>query len=228
MGYNNRDALRVIFDLETVPLPDAADYIDTSEMAAPSNWKDEAKIKANIEEQKTKAVARAALDIDLCRIVALGWMPEDTNEPTVKLLRTPDPAMEAALLRQFWDELDERATVGKNSLGFDFPVLLRRSMYLGVQAPAINLDKYRTPHIDLQQRLTFNGTVKPTRSLDFYCKRLRIDVPDTVSGKDIGALVAAEQWDAVIGHCRADVLKTKALAEKMGLLKQQLEPVEAF
>lgn len=227
MGLNNRHALRVIFDIETVPLHDAADYIDTDGFAAPSNWKDPIKIAANIDEQKASAISKAALDVDLCRIVAMGWQVEDESEPTVHLLKTADPEQEASLLRQFWDVLDERPTVGKNSLGFDLPVLLRRSLYLGVQAPMVSLDKYRTPHIDLQQLLTFNGTIKPTRSLDFYCKRFKLGIDDTVSGKDIGDLVKAEKWDLVAAHCRADVLKTKALAERMGLLRQQPAMAEA-
>lgn len=227
MGYNNRQALRVVFDIETVPLPDAADYIDVSAFSAPANYKDPVKIAANLEEQKVSAISKAALDVDLCRVVAIGWMQEDHNEPTVRLIPMADPALEASVLRDFWDMLDERATVGKNSLAFDLPVLLRRSLYLGVHAPEISLDRYRTPHVDLQQRLTYNGTIKPARSLDFYCKRFGIDVPDAVTGKQIGELVAAGDWPSVEAHCRADVLKTKALAERMGLLRQQSRMAEA-
>lgn len=224
MTINNAGTYRVAFDLETVPIPDAADFIDASQFQAPGNYKDPEKIKANIEEQKANAISRAALDPDLCRIVALGWMVEDESEPTVRLLQDADPHAEATLLREFWDVLGQRPSVGKNSLGFDIPVLLRRSLYLGVYPPMINMDKYRTPHIDLQQRLTFNGVLK-AKTLDFYCKRLGICVPDAVSGKDVGRLVADGNWQAVADHCRADVLKTAALAEKMGMFRPQLEMV---
>ena len=224
MGLNNRQALRVVFDIETIPLPDAADYIDTSNFAAPSNWKDPVKIAANIEEQKQAAISKAALDLDLCQVVAIGWMQEGWNEPVMVVAEKPSE--EAPMIREFWDALDERVTVGKNSIGFDLPVLLRRSLYLGVQAPMLNIDKYRSPHIDLQLRLTHHGAFK-FRSLDFYCKRFGIVVEDGFSGKDIGALVEAKNWYAVKAHCRADVLKTKALAEKMGLLKQQPAMQEA-
>lgn len=219
MGLNNIDALKYIIDIETAPLANCAEYLDLSEISAPANYKDEAKIKAYCEEKRAEIVAKAALDLDLCRIVAIGWMREDWNGPEVAVIQ--DVAAEVSAVDMFWRELDERVTIGYNQVGFDLPILLRRSLYLGVHAPALNLDKYRSPHIDLQQRLSLNGT-KPYRSLNWYCKRLGLDVPcDATSGKDIGQLVAEGKWEDVAAHCRADVLKTKALAERMGMLKAQ-------
>lgn len=219
MGLNNIDAMRYVIDIETFPLENCADYLDLSDISAPANYKDETKIAAYITEKKAEAIAKAALDLDLCRVVAIGWMREDWNMPFIHIAR--DDKTEAIILRGLWDELDNRVTVGYNQVGFDLPILLRRSLYLGVPAPSLNLDKYRSPHIDLQQRLSLNGT-KPYRSLNWYCKRLGLDVPcDVTSGKDIAQLVSEGKWDEVAAHCRADVLKTKALAERMGLLKQQ-------
>lgn len=246
MGLNNIDALRYVIDIETVSLADAEQYLDPivpipepdlSLVTAAKNLTDPVKIAADLEKRKQAALEayreaceaqqakrremleKCALDLDLCRIVAIGWMREDWNEPTIHV--ACDDATEAVMLHGFWDELDNRVTIGYNQVGFDLPILLRRSLYLGVHAPQLNLDKYRSPHIDLQQRLSLSGT-KPYRSLNWYCKRMGLDVPcDETSGKDIGQLVAAGDWNAVCEHCRADVLKTKALAERMGLLKPQ-------
>lgn len=246
MGLNNIDAMKYLIDIETAPLTNCADYLDPLEPIAPpdlslitaaKNLTDPVKIAADLEKRKQAAVdahrdacqqqeqkrrellERCGLDLDLCRIVALGWMREDEQLPDVATCVTEE--REAGVLRMFWDELDNRVTIGYNQVGFDLPILLRRSLYLGVHAPALNLDKYRSPHIDLQQRLSLNGT-KPYRSLNWYCKRLNLDVPcDANSGKDIWQLVMDGQWDAVASHCRADVLKTKALAERMGILKAQ-------
>lgn len=118
---------------------------------------------------------------------------------------------------------DERlpvTLVGFNILAFDLPVLLRRSQYLGLTAPYINLDRYRTPHCDLMQKLSFNGALK-FHSLTFYGKRFAVGVPDATKGSDIAALVQAENWAAVEAHCRADVETTAALAERLGLLTPQ-------
>lgn len=246
MGLQNIDALRYVIDIETVTLGDAEQYLDPLEPIAPpdlslitaaKNLVDPAKVAADIEKRQQAAVEahreqcqqqeqkrrelldRCALDPDLCRIVALGVMREDWDKPMVMVPRTAEE--EAAVLIQFWRELDNRVTIGYNHVGFDLPILLRRSLYLGVQAPMLNLDKYRSPHIDLQQRLSLNGT-KPYRALNWYCKRFGLDVPcDEHSGKDIGQLVTEGKWTDVAAHCRADVLKTRALAERMGILKAQ-------
>lgn len=221
MAINNLDSMRLIVDIETAPIDDAAEYLDLSDIQAPANYKDEAKIAAYCEGKRSEMVNRAALDLDLCRVVALGFMREDWNDPEV--LVAPNDAHEAAIIEAFWRQLGQRASIGYNSIGFDLCVLLRRSLYLGVHSPMLNLDKYRTPHIDLQQRLSFNGT-KPYRSLDWYCKRLKLDVPaDDNTGREIGQLVKDGNWDAVADHCRADVIKTAKLAERMGVLKRHVE-----
>jgi hypothetical protein len=219
MGLNNSGALRVLVDIETVALPEAEEFVDLSDIHAPSNWKDEAKIAQYCADKRRELIEKAALDFDLCKIVCVGYWQEDWNEPVVMAL--PEVVSEAYLICDFWRTLEDRTTVSFNGLEFDLPFLLRRSLYLGVQAPFINIDKYRTNHIDLIQRLSFNGNFK-YRPLDFYCKRLKLDVPDdTCSGKDITALVAAEEWEKVKHHNRCDLYKVKALAERMGLLKQQ-------
>lgn len=249
MGYNNEDSLRFVIDLETVRLPDAEQYLDPLPIIPPpdlslitpaKNLVDPAKVAADIEKRKQAAIAahveqcaeqiqrraemldRCSLDADLCQIVAIGYQREDWNEPVVQLLGDQP---EHFMLSRTWHELGQHVTIGYNTIGFDLPVLLRRSLYLGVQHPFVNLDKYRTNHIDLQMRLSYNGAIK-FRPLSFYCKRFGIACDDQTSGKDIGAFVAAGEWDKVAAHCKADVLKTKALAERMGLLTPM--PVEAF
>lgn len=217
MGMNGHGALKVIVDIETFPIADAAEYLDLTGFSAPTNWKDPEKIAANIKEQQQQAINKAALDLDLCRMVCIGWLVEGRDRPTV--MTAADDLMEAAALEEFWGVLDERSTIGYNQVGFDLPILLRRSLYLNVPAPMLNLDKYRSNHIDLQQRLSMNGT-KQYRSLNWYCKRMKFDVPcDLNSGKDIGQLVTDGKWAEVAAHCEADVLKTAALAERMGILK---------
>ena len=100
-------------------------------------------------------------------------------------------------------------------------MLLRRSLYLGVRAPLFSLNKYRPGSIvDLMQRLAYQGTL-PYRSLAFYCTRFGIVVPDAVTGVDIGALVAAGEWSQVHDHVRADVTKTTALAQRVGVLGRE-------
>lgn len=209
---------RIVLDCETFSLDDAAQFIE--EPTAPSNYKDPEKIAAYIKDATAKAIDRCALDPDLCRVVAVGVWEEDAIDPTVFTSEHHFSTSEHYMLQWLLDAIAGADLVGFNILGFDLPVLIRRSQYLGLKVPAsvLNLDRYRTPHIDLMERLSFNGKLK-YRSLDFYCKRFGIDVPDVTTGKDVDAMVKAGDWVGVANHCRADLLKTRALAKRVGYLQ---------
>jgi DNA polymerase elongation subunit (family B) len=210
----------LLLDIETFALDEAAEFIE--DPTAPANYKDPEKIAAYIADAKAKAVSRCALDPDLCRIVAVGWEFENRSGTIAGGECYASETEERQGLREFWQiaSASDRF-IGFNLLAFDLPVLIRRSQYLGVDVPAtvINLDRYRTPHVDLMERLTFNGKIK-AHSLSFYCKRFGIDVEDDSTGADIDALVRAGQWDAVLAHCRADVQKTRLLAERLRLVQK--------
>ncbi len=201
-----------VFDIETAALADAADYVVPPKPRA--NLKDPAKIQLDLAEKTAAQLERAALDPDLCRVVAVGWDCDGRMESAV----CEDAAQERLLLDRFWQRTRGATLVGFNCLGFDLPVLLRRSLYLGVPAPQFALNKYRPGSVvDLMQRLAYQGTLT-YRSLAFYCKRFGLDVPDAVTGADIGALVDAGAWRQVHDHVRADVAKTTALARRVGIL----------
>lgn len=222
MGFNNENApiRALVLDIETLASPDAADFMEP--VSAPSNYKDEAKIEAYIAERRTELLSKCALDPDLCTVAAVGYAYDDCDE-----VYTANAFSEAEMLSAIWDQVrHSTAIVGFNILAFDLPVLIRRSQYLGVPMPSLNLDRYRTPHVDLMERLSFNGKLR-FRGLDFYCKRFGVTVPDAHSGKDIDALVTAGEWGVVADHCRADVKKTYALAVRLGYM-QSRQPVGAF
>lgn len=224
-------------DIETAPLAEAGDYIDPVVVAspdydaikAPKNYTDPVKIAAYLERERIAAgekyaaaleaaetkhrddVARAALDLDLCRIVAIGWAQESLVVTT--LAHDLDGEREA--LAEFWSLVSgARLTlVGFNCLAFDLPVMVRRSQYLGVQTPLLNLNRYRHPGIvDVMQLLSFDGLVR-ARTLSFYCRRFGITTgaEDIVTGADIGRLVEAGEWDMIQEHVSADVRKVRAL-----------------
>lgn len=209
MGYNDQYAGRIVIDIETVASPEAGTFLDP--VKAPSNYKDAAKIAAYCQEKQTELVDRAGLEPDLCEVVAIGYR---YNSDPIATVGTRKDGEEGELLTELWKHVDRRALIGFNILGFDLPVLIRRSQLLGVTYPDLNLDRYRTPHIDLLERLTFHGKLT-YRSLAFYCRRFGIPCEDTSTGKDIAALVAANDWAAVAWHCRSDVEKTAALAARL-------------
>lgn len=218
MGLGNENAQRLVFDIETAPLPEAAEYLNDEDFAAPANYKDPVKIAAYIQEAKQSAVAKCALDVDLCRIVAIGWWLEGADGVTTMTARA-DSYDEVSLLSMFWPMATGRHVIGFNCLGFDLPVLLRRSLYLGVSVPEMQIDKYKHPRVsDLMEILSFGDKLRK-RSLAFYCRRFGIDVPDGLKGADIGQAVTEGRWEAVEAHVRADVQKTAQLAARLSLFQ---------
>lgn len=216
MGYNDENAKRLVFDIETAPLPDASGYLEPVE--PPSNYKDPVKIEAYVKEKAAEQLDRCGLDVDLCRIVAIGWQLEGE----APLIHTIEDATESQIILAFWRMAADRHLVGFNCLGFDLPVLLRRSLYLGIQRPSIQIDKYKHPRVtDLSDELSFAGKLK-LRSLAFYCKRFGIDIEDSLTGADIAYAVKEGRWTDIESHCRADIEKTSQLAEKLGLFAMEV------
>lgn len=199
MGMNDENARRLVFDIETAPLPDAKDYIEPAE--APANYKDPVKIALAIAEKNVEALTKCGLDCDLCQIVAIGWQLEG-DEPLSATLAGFN-GDEALMLRAFWALASDRHLIGFNCLGFDLPVLLRRSLYLGVKTPHLQIDKYKHPQItDLKRVLDFNGALR-SRSLSFYAKRFGTD--STPSELFYRCPLCGSEWSAprLDGSCEA-------------------------
>jgi hypothetical protein len=225
MGLNNADSYRraLVFDVETSPIDGAKDFLEP--ISAPSTYKKPEAIEGYIQDATAAQLGKCALDPDLCRIVALGTYRSDED---YQVHLAESDAIEKAALEQFWDALGPYPyprLIGFNVLGFDLPVIIRRSQYLGVKTKPIQMGRYRHPDVDdLMTVLNFDGAIK-THGLQFYAKRFGVAVDDPVSGKDIGALVQAGDWPAVTEHCRADLFTTAALARRLGVMSEQREMV---
>lgn len=209
----------LIVDLEAVAIDRAEDYIEPVE--APANYKNFDAIEKYVREATAKAVDRCALDPDLCRIVALGCGDADGDDVS---LICQNEAQEIAALKAFWGRVVNvagatRTLISFNGFSYDMPVLMRRSAYLGVDYPQLNLDRYRSPHIDLMQVLTFRGAIKAHR-MSFYASRFGYASDDLVTGADIAALVKAGDWAAVESHNLSDLRITRFLAQKLKLIPQ--------
>lgn len=202
----------IIIDIATCPIDGVDAYIE--EPRAPENYKDPVKIAAYILEAKAKACEKAALDPDLGRISMIGF--EVFDELTT--LKCEDDNYERFAIEEIAHMLKDGVgpLVGFNSLKFDWPVLLRRAMYLGVTLK-INLDKYRSPHIDLLDRLTHHGLLT-SRGLGFYVKRLGwTDLVKPLSGAEEALAPSQGRWDELAASVRHDVVATRRLAEWMDL-----------
>lgn len=204
-----------IIDVATAPLENAADFIDVAGIQAPSNYKDVLKIEAYKAETAAQRIASAALDLDLCRISAIGtWVAG--GEPQVRLCQNGDS--EAVCWVQSLLSATDGVCIGYNSLKFDLPVVMRRSLYLDLPMPDVNLDRYRTPHVDLWQKLSLNGTLT-AHSLSWYAKRLGwTDLVKPLSGADEAQVFTSGRWDELKASVLHDLEATRRLAQKMGVL----------
>lgn len=224
----------LILDIETLPHPDAAQWL--GQVLPAANLKDPAKVEASIKERTAERDDKLGLDPDCCQICAIGWHVVGGDDPTVDICQ--NEAQEAEALKRLadaWHSVERSSQRTYPDLGsqhqpnpsivtfygrqFDLPVLMRRAMYLGVKFPKLNLDRYRSPHIDVWDALTFNGALRTAHSLSFYAKRMGFTTLDKVDGGDVRTLAAAGNWDAIREHCLSDVGLTHAVANKLGLLR---------
>jgi predicted PolB exonuclease-like 3'-5' exonuclease len=212
-------------DVETVAIPDVETYIEP--VSAPSNYKDPEKIAQYILEARNAAAVKASLDVDLARIVALGYRREDGS---IDVLRCPDEREERFALGVLWEQ-HRRHPGAKwltyNGLEFDLPLVLRRSLYLEIPAPEIQVDKYRHPQVlDLMSILSMQGKLR-WHSMGFYAARFGLPVEPDITGAEIAERFLAGDWDAIEKHCRYDVETTWRLAQRIGVVPSVTEKTNA-
>lgn len=212
----------LVLDIETAPIVNAAEFVSTEDISAPSNWKDPVKIAAYVEEAKCARLAGAALDLDLARIVTIGTWTQDAGTACVCLQDEEGEALALELLAQ------RLRTSGAHLVTFyghkyDLPLLMRRARYLGVKFPELNLDRYKSPHFDLYDVLSMKRNDIKAHSLRWYFRRLGYtDLleadPLAKGGSDVGQAIIEGRWDDVSAHCRCDIEGTVRLARWMGVL----------
>jgi predicted PolB exonuclease-like 3'-5' exonuclease len=220
---DDMDVSPIVVDIETVGLSNAEDYLDPPK--ADGRLTDPVKIKNDIEQKAQERLGRLALDWNVGRIAAIGWW---TEQGGIEAYLGKDEHSEATAIMLFWKACRNRTIVTFNGKGFDLRYLIQRSRYLGIQYPQLDMGKYsRKGVIDLYLELTFYDGIhdkgEMSRSLKSFCRRFGIPVDDTINGKDIPALVAAGQWDAVVSHVTSDVEATVALARKLGVVSPSRE-----
>lgn len=216
--------IRCMVDTESAPLDDVDRFLGA--IQAPANYTKEESIKKYIEEATAKERDKAALDPDLARIVCLCFQFE--NEPNVRGAVAKTAEEERVLLQRFWhlfrthNGLGGVALVGFNIWGHDFPLMVRRSQYLGVDYPKLRTGRYayqRPQILDIQDALTMDRHEKfRLRSRVWWLKRLGLELPDDPNGgSDVPLLIATGKWDAVLHHCKSDVTSQIKLAEWAGM-----------
>lgn len=206
---------RLIFDIETQALPIEQILHLTPEFTAARNLKDPEKISADVAAKRVAWLDECALRAETCRVLCVGMIIEDTF--------ACGEGDEAMMIGRLWKILDEQLMVGNevvgfNCLGFDFPVLIRRSHILGVRVPTTIRRRHRGRAYwhegirDLMEEWTC-GNREQRISLDNLAKALGVGAKNG-SGKDFAALYAAEREKA-LEYLRNDCELIKLCAERM-------------
>jgi hypothetical protein len=203
----------LIVDVATTAIPGVEAFME--EPTAPSNYKDQAKIDAYIADQKARAAEKCALDLDLGRITAIGIKGPDYEH--VMLAETE--ADEPEVIRFLAEALEPEPTIVTfNGHRFDLPCVMRRSLYCGVKFPYINLDRYRSPHLDVSEILTMRGLMQ-AHSLGFYVKRLGwTDLVKPLSGQEEARVPVTGQWAELKASVVHDLNATARLASWLGVI----------
>lgn len=216
----------LILDLETLPISNAAEYLPLDEIEPDGRLKDPEKIKADVAAKQQVLIDKAALDLDLARICVFGYA-SDRKEPQVFTARTEE--LEAQQLGFLAEDIDQAAgrdilqIITFNGHAYDLPLLMRRARYLGVPFPRINLDRYKSQHIDLYEELRLKRNDIKAHSLRWYMRRLGMaDLleadPLKDGGADVGQAAKEERWDDIAAHALVDIKGTLRLAQWMGIV----------
>lgn len=143
----------------------------TSNISAPSNYKDPAKIEAYIQEEKIKQMKQFALNPLTGKIILIGLLSDnadviektpfgwqDVEGQNEKILQLE--GNEKDILDKFWKVLtvhsmnDGEHIVSYNGKQFDLPFIIHRSTILNISTPRIIVSKLlnrynHDPHLDL-------------------------------------------------------------------------------
>lgn len=130
------------FDIETAPLTASEMQERMPQFTARANLKDEAKIKADIEEKRNKFIDQAALDPFTGRVCAIGLLKHEGDKPEL-IHYNGDPKQEVKIVAKFWNIINQNdeSLCGFNIHNFDLPFLVKRSYALGINYPARIFDK---------------------------------------------------------------------------------------
>lgn len=198
----------LIFDIETVAHPDVKKWVEPKN--PPSNWKDPAKIAVFKNKSMEEQITKAALDPHTGLVRAIGTRVRGPDS----ILLAPEDMTEKELLEHFWGEFEEQVgwSCGFNTINFDFPYLLARSMEHKVAVPLRpDLRRYQSngPTYDLFAILNqWSGG----HGLKWLCNRYDIKTkhPDVD-----GSMVADMEPDMLREYLTDDLDRTSALWDLM-------------
>lgn len=198
------------FDIETTANSLIEYHMPT--FSAPGNYKDPTKIARYIKTKESEFTDKAALDLDFARVIAIGLTMEDGPIESV-IVETS----EADALKWFWSKVAQAETIcGYNIIGFDLPIIQRRSFALGVTPTRrlFDLKPWDAFTLDLMRNFYHQGYGPGVkyRGLKAVCAMFGIENPlPDVDGSQVASMDA----DTLRAYVESDVQITRELARRM-------------
>ncbi|PSL23447.1 ribonuclease H [Dyadobacter jiangsuensis] len=212
----------VYLDIETIPAqdPSIVDHIKEG-VKAPSNYKDPEKIEAYIAEALEGEVLKTSFDGAYGHVVSISVAIDD-NDPVNFHAETVDKEVE--ILSQFYSYLEENGKingytgsttfVGHNIVGFDLPMLKKRSMILGIKPygtiPFDGRPWDKNPYDTMTQ-----WDVKNYCSLDKLLKAFGLGEKGEVDGSMVYQMWQDGKHLEIGKYCSEDVTKVRMLHKRM-------------
>jgi len=159
-------------------------------------WKEDGQIKA------------MATDIRLAKIVSLQFMIDNEIVSTME-------NDEVNMLNEFWYHAKRIKTfVGFNIFDYDLPLIINRSMLLGVK-PSVKIPfaKYKNnPIYDIFQIFTLGGK-KEWVNLDYVLTWLGLETK-TGDGSEVYKRWVLKDFEWIHNYCRGDIMQLPKVYEK--------------
>lgn len=207
----------LILDIATAPIDGIDAYLTpAAERTPPGSYSKPESIAAWQAKDYADERARAALDWDLARLTGISAISSYGQAVTFV---AQNEAEELKVFERLATSCRQADTlIGYGARNFDWPLLMRRARYLGVEFPAINCDRFKSPHVDLLDRLTLHDPSR-RKSLGWYVRRLGwTDLVKPLSGAEEAQVPVTGRWDDLAASLTHDVEATRRLAAWLGVL----------
>lgn len=238
--------MNIFIDIETVPAqdPDAIIMLRAEAdeekllIKAPSNYKDEAKIKEyilakqiEIDTAFDERYRKTSFDGAYGQIVCIGYAIDDF--PTHSVWSHEWKTNEHDVLNAFYGSLVDRFNsskdmrpvfVGHNLIGFDLRFLFQRSIMCGIKPPPFIPFKAKPWDTTVFDTMTDWAGVGNRVSLAKLCKVFGLDAKGSEIGEEIDG---SKVWDFVrdgriadvAKYCEGDVERTRQVYKRLNFIE---------
>jgi hypothetical protein len=238
--------MNIFIDIETVPAqdPDAIIMLRAEAdeekllIKAPSNYKDEAKIKEyilakqiEIDTAFEERYRKTSFDGAYGQIACIGYAIDD--EPAKSVWSAGWNQMEGDVLADFYRILNDRINsnsqmrptfIGHNLIGFDLRFIHQRSVMLGVKPPSFIPFKAKPWDTTVFDTMIDWAGVGNRVSLAKLCKVFGLDakgseIGEEIDGSKVWDFVKDGRIEDVAKYCEGDVERTRQVYKRLNFIE---------